>query len=153
MSPPTFSIFVLIPPVPFHAPYSLLANPVGSIKAYSAPTTSTPSSTARPSAKPPRKLLTGVPRHLSTHNQYAPRLATVAVCLQASCKLVFSPATARMRCPLHSHSWLTLPLRSCPSSLLDVFTVSFPVAQHILDLKVAAGCLNQASFLLSMELG
>lgn len=148
LSPPMLSIFVFIPLVPFHVPCSPLVNPVGSVKAYSAPTTSTPSSTAWPSAKPPRKLLIGVPRHLSTHNQYAPCLAAIAVCLQAYCKLVFSPATAQMHCPFHSHSWLTLPLWSRPSLLLDIFIVSSSVSQHILDIMVAAGCLNQANFLL-----
>lgn len=99
LSPPMFSIFVFIPLVPFHAPYSPFVNPVGSVKAYSAPTTSTPSSTAWPSAKPPRKLLTGVPRHLSTHNQYAPRLAAIAVCLQAYCKSSLLP---QLRCIVRS---------------------------------------------------
>lgn len=152
MSPPTFSIFVLIPPVPFRALYSSLANPVGSVKAYSAPATSIPSSTAWPSAKPLQKLLTGVPCHLSTQNKYVSRLAAAVVCLLAYCKLVFSPATAQMHCLFHSHSWLALPLWSHPSLLLDIFTVSSSVAQHVLDLMVAAGCLIKPIFFFFLEL-
>lgn len=143
-----FSVFILIPPTSFHATYNPLVNPVRSVKVYSAPANSIPSSTAWASAKPLQKLLTGVPCRLSTPNQHTLPLAGVVIALSV---LVFSPATVQIHSLLHSHSWLTLPVCSGPSSVLDIFAFS-AATQCVLDTMVTVGCLNQASFLLPMEL-
>lgn len=138
MNPPMFSVFILIPPTSFHATYNPLVNLVGLVKVYTAPANSIPSSTAWASAKPA----------LGTPNQHTLPLAVVVIALSV---LVFSPATVQIHCLLHSHSWLTLPVCSGPSSVLDIFAFS-AATQCFLDTMVTVGCLNQASFLLPMEL-